>query len=133
MPAGRSLARTRRDALTRWFGPEGAAVAAWHRRYNVSGTVHCGGRVENWCRVLRAVLKTDEVGTIGHFTGAVSVLALSPVTDVVSCGFEVHEFWALVPGERADWLRFAASLESALATAQLPYSLVVHEAVQVLE
>src|SRR5262245_32039657 len=112
---------------------EEALVAAWHRRYNVYGTVHCGGRVEDWCRVLRGVLQTYEVGTIGHFTGAVSVFAFSPVADVVSCGFEVHEVWALAPGERADWLKFAASLESALAAAVLPCSMVVHDAVLVLE
>jgi hypothetical protein len=108
-------------------------VAAWHRRYNVSGTVHCGDRVEDWCRVLRGVLQTEEVGRIGHFTGAVSVLASSLVADVVSCGFDLHEFWALASGERADWLRFAATLESALTAAALPYSLVVHDSVLVRE
>jgi hypothetical protein len=108
-------------------------VAAWHRRYNVSGTVHLGDCVEDWCGVLRRVLQTDEVGAIGHFTGAVSVLASSPVADVVSCGFEVHEVWALVPGERPDWLRFAEGLESALAAAKLSYSLVVHDGVLIRE
>jgi hypothetical protein len=102
-------------------------MAAWHRRYNVSGTVHLGERVEDWCRVLRGVLRTEEVGTLGHFTGAVSVLAFSPVADVVSCGFEVHEFLALAHGEGKQWLRFAAALESALTTAALPYALVVHD------
>jgi hypothetical protein len=97
----------------------------------VSGTVHCGGRVEDWCRVLRELLRTDSVGAIGHITGAVSVLAFSPVADVVSDGFEGHEFWALAPGERDNWLRFGASLASALAAAGLPYSLVVHETVLV--
>jgi hypothetical protein len=108
-------------------------MAAWHRRYNVSGTIHCGDRVEDWCKVLRGVLQTEEVGTIGHYTGAVSALASSPVADVVSCGFEVHEFWALAPGERAAWLRFTVALESALTAAGLPYSLAVHEGVLVLE
>jgi hypothetical protein len=108
-------------------------MAGWHRRYNVSGTVHCGDRVEDWCRVLRAVLRTDQVGAIGHSTGAVSVFASSPVADVVSCGFEVHELWALVPGDRADGLRFAAALESALSAVELPYSVVVHEGVLVRE
>src|SRR5687767_1647174 len=102
-------------------------MAAWHRRYNVSGTVHCGARVDDWCRVLRSVLQTDEVGTIGHFTGAVSVLAFSSVADVVSCGFDVHEFRALARGDGADWIRFAATLEAALLTAQLPHSLTVHD------
>jgi hypothetical protein len=108
-------------------------VAAWHRRYNVSGSVHCGWRVEDWCSVLRGLLKTEEVGAIGHITGAVSVFAMSPIADVVSCGFEVHEFWALAPGQRVDWFRFAASLESALAAAKMPHSLVVHEAVLTLD
>jgi hypothetical protein len=45
-------------------------VAAWHRRYNVSGTVHCDGRrLDDWCRVLRALLRTDDVGVMGYFTG----------------------------------------------------------------
>ena len=108
-------------------------MAAWHRRYNVSGTVHCGGRVEDWCRLLRCALQTDEVGTIGHFTGAVSVLAFSPVADVVSCGFEVHEVYALAPGERGCWRRFAAMLGAALTAADLPHSLVVHDTILVRE
>jgi hypothetical protein len=108
-------------------------VAAWHRRYNVSGTVHCDGRVEDWCGALRRVLQTDEVGTIGHFTGAVSVLASCPAADVLSCGFEVHEFWALAPGGRPEQVRFTAALESALTAARLPYSLVMHDGVLVLE
>jgi hypothetical protein len=119
-------------------------MAAWHRRYNVSGTVHCGeiaeagvvvspSRVQDWCRVLRSVLQTEDVGTIGHFTGAVSVFASSPVGDVVSCGHDVHAFWALAPGERADWLRFGEALGSSLTTAGLAYSLVVHPSVLVKE
>lgn len=104
-------------------------MAASHGRYNVSGTVHCDGRVEDWCRVLHGILQTDQVGTIGHFTGAVSVLGFSPIADVVSCGFELHEFWVLATGAREDWLRFAALLESALTAAALPHSLVVHNAV----
>jgi hypothetical protein len=125
-------------------GRRASVVAAWHRRYNVSGTVHCGGvvesgrvvspsRVEDWYQVLRAVLRTDEVGTIGHFTGAVSVLASSPVADVVSCGFDVHEFWALAAGERSEWQQLAGALEFALCAAGLPYSLAVHDSVLVLE
>lgn len=103
-------------------------MAAWHRRYTVSGTIHLGSRVEDWCGLLRRVLRTDEVGTIGHFTGAVSVLATSPVADMVSCGFEVHEFWALA----ADGSPFAAKLELALAATGLPYSLDVSGSVLVL-
>ena len=108
-------------------------MAEWHRRYNVPGTVHCGDRVDDWCQVLRGVLQTEEVGTIGHYTGAVSVFAFSPVADVASCGFEFHEFWALARGDQAGRLRFAAALESALTAAELPHSLVAHDGVLVRE
>ncbi len=114
---------------------------SWHKPYNVSGTIHCGGRyegwtrvsmgrVEDWCGVLRAILRTDNVGTVSHFTGAVSVFGSSPVASVVSCGFEVHDFWALVPGGRAEWERFGRSLECALTSAGLPFALLVHEVLQ---
>lgn len=108
-------------------------MAGWHRCYNVSGNVHCGERIDDWCRVLRNVFQTDEIGTIGHFTGAVSVFVCSPIGDLVSCGQDLHEFWALVSGERADWLRFAAILESALTAAALPYALTVHDLALELE
>jgi hypothetical protein len=118
-------------------------MAAWDRRYNISGTLHCGtsieaddvvspSRVEDWCGILRAVLQTDNIGILGHMTGAVSVYAASPVAFVVSSGWEIHNFWAFVPGERANWLRFGELLESALTEAAVPYSLIVHQAVQVL-
>jgi hypothetical protein len=99
----------------------------------VSGTVHCGNRLEDWCRVLRGVLRTDAVAMLGHYTGAVSVYAFSPVADVVSCGFEIHEAWVLAPGDRSDWVRFTEILGSALTAAGLPHSLVVHDAMLVLE
>lgn len=104
-------------------------MAAWHRRYNVSGTIHCGGRVDDWCCVLRKVLQTDNVGAIGHFTGEFSVMGFSPVADVVSSGGEVHDMWALCPGRRADWERFAQSLGTVLQAADLSFSLVVHDVV----
>jgi hypothetical protein len=108
-------------------------MAAWHRRYNVSGTIHCGQSVEDWCRVLRIALRTNDVVTIGHYTGALSVFASSTIADIASCGFAVHDFWALAHGERTNWLAFAVSLESALATLEMPYSLVVHEMILFLE
>ncbi|QEL20881.1 hypothetical protein [Limnoglobus roseus] len=108
-------------------------MAAWHRRYNVSGTVHVGESVENWCRLLRQVLQTDDVAIIGHYSGAVSVFAFSPVADVVSCGHKDHDFWALVPGERSDWQQFAVTLAASLNAAGLPRSLVVHDGVLLLE
>jgi hypothetical protein len=95
--------------------------------------VHCGGRVDEWCCVLRDVLQLDDVGLIGHFSGSASVFAFSPIAGVVSSGLDDHEFWALAPDARENWLRFAASLESALVAAGLQYSLTVHEVVLVLE
>ncbi len=73
------------------------------------------------------------MGIIGHFTGATSVIGWSPVAQVISCGFDVHEFYALVAGERSGWLRFGDALGSALAGAGLPYAPLVHEAVQLSE
>jgi hypothetical protein len=107
-------------------------VAAWHRRYNVSGTVHCDGRrLDDWCRVLRALLRTDDVGVMGYFTGQTGVFAFSSIADVVSAGSGVHEFHALVHGEPAGWSEFADALGSALSMESLPYSLVVHDAIQI--
>ena len=84
----------------------GSPVVAWHRRYNVSGTAHCGDRLEDWCRVLRTLLGTADVGTIGHYSGAVSVFASSPVADLVSCGFERNDVCALASGHSGDWVHF---------------------------
>jgi hypothetical protein len=117
---------------------------SWHKPYNISGTVHCGGRydgwarvsigrVEDWCGVLRAVLRTDNVGIVSHFTGAISVFGSSLVASVVSSGFEVHDFWALVPGGRAEWECFASELESGLSCVSIPFALLVHETVQTNE
>jgi hypothetical protein len=106
-------------------------VPTWHRQYNVSGTVHCDHRLDDWCAVLCCLLHTDDVGVIGHYTGAVSVFAFSPVADIVSCGFDIHDFWALVHGDPAGWRQFSDSLSSALTAAKLRYSQTVHEAVQI--
>ena len=116
---------------------------AWDRRYNVSGAIVFGAHhkngvathatsVDDWCGVLRCVLKTDDVGMIGHFTGAVSVYASAPVASVVSSGFDEHGFRAMVSGERAHWIAFASSLQSALRAAEIQHSVSVHSTVQVL-
>jgi hypothetical protein len=110
-------------------------MSNWHRQYNVSGTVDCGpqqSRVEAWCGVLRSVLCTDEIGTIAHMTGAISVFAFSAIGDVASCGHDVHEFWALARGSGDDVNDFAAALKSALEAAGLSYSLTVHDSVRTL-
>jgi len=125
-----------------WIEVEAISVAEWHRQYNISGSVHCGGqvesgvavnpsRLEDWCCVLSRVLHTEIVGSIGHFTGDRSVYAFSAIADVVSCGSDIHDFWAMVYGEEVDRLEFAKALESALTTAGLPYSLVIHESIRV--
>lgn len=116
---------------------------AWDRRYNVSGAIVFGGHhkngvathatsVDDWCGVLRCVLQTDLVGMIGHFTGAVSVYASAPAASVVSSGFDEHDFWAMVSGERAQWIAFATSLQSALRVAEIRHSVSVQDTVQVL-
>jgi hypothetical protein len=108
-------------------------MASWHRRYNISGSVHCDGRLDDWCRVLRGLLRSGDVGVMSYFTGEKGVFAFSSIADVVSSGSDVHEMHALVRGEPASWSRFADALGSALSKESLPYSLVVHEGIQILE
>ncbi len=107
-------------------------MAAWHRSHNISGTVHILDRLEVWLQVARSVLETENVGPIGHTTGAISVVASSPIADLVSSGFEVHDYWVLVPGELAPRQAFVDHLEAALLGHNLSYSLTVHETVQML-
>jgi hypothetical protein len=107
-------------------------LAAWNRQYNISGSVHCDANVEAWCDVLRQVLRTNDVGIISHFTGAVSVFAESSIGFVASSGFDNHDFCALVPGNRANWLRVAVSMEVSLTAAGVPYSLEVHDSLLTL-
>ncbi len=107
-------------------------MSAWHRRYNISGTVHCDCRLDEWCLVLHGLLGTDDVGVMSYFTGEKGVFAISPIADVVSCGSGLHELHVLVHGEPVGWSRFADQLGSVLTAYSLPHSLIVHEAIQVL-
>jgi hypothetical protein len=107
-------------------------VAAWHRRYNVSGTVHCAHRLDHWREVLRNVLKLDEVSFISHMTGEVTIIAFSTIADVASSGGDVHYVHALVHGERPMWVQFVDTLESALAAIRMECSLILHDAVETL-
>ena len=106
--------------------------------YNISGRVHCGSllnaacRVEDWCNVLRKVLRTDDVGIISHFTGGTTIIGDSSTDFVVSSGLDVHEFCMFVQGDRAHCDSFARTLEAALMSAGLPYSLLVHDQLQTL-
>jgi hypothetical protein len=111
---------------------KGAQVAAWHRRYNVSGKVHCADRLDDWCAVLRDVLQLDDVSYISHMTGEVTIFAFSPIADVASSGSDPHYVYALAHGERPMWIRFFAILRSALAANQMESSLMVHDAVATL-
>ena len=107
-------------------------MAAWHRRYNVSGTVHCPHRLEQWCEVLREVLQLDDVSYISHMTGEVTIFAFTPIADVASSGEDVHYVHALAHGERPMWARFVAALEAALAVIRMECSLTAHNAVETL-
>lgn len=107
-------------------------MAAWHRRYNVSATVQCDDRLDDWCEVLRDVLRLDDVSYISHMTGDVTIFAFSPIADVASSGRDVHYVYALAHGERPMWLRFAGTLESALGALRMECSLIVHDTVEAL-
>ena len=107
-------------------------MAAWDRRYNISGNVHLGEQLDAWCDLLRDVLDTENVGPLFHMTGATSVYALSSTAFVKSSGFDNHDFWAYAYGERAEWLTFAKSLEEALTSIAMPYSVTVHDSVLTL-
>jgi hypothetical protein len=124
--------RARGAPQDKFGGRKGTQVAAWHRRYNVSGKVHCADRLDHWCAVLRDVLQLDDVSYISHMTGAVTIFAFSPIADVASSGSDVHYVHALAHGERPMWVRFVATLKSALAGIQMESSLMVHDAVETL-
>jgi hypothetical protein len=107
-------------------------MAHWHRLYNVSGTVHCADRLDSWCEILRDALQLEYVSYISHMTGAVSIIAYSPIADVASSGHDVHNVFALVHGDRSQWLRFVVSLQSALGGVNVQYSLIMHDSVKSL-
>lgn len=100
---------------------------AWNKPYNISGSIHIGARVDPWCDVLRTLLRTKDVGVIGHYTGAFSVCAWPPRALVFSSGFDLHDLYVLVSGEKATWRSFANHLEVALTLAAFPYALIVHD------
>ncbi len=101
----------------------------WYKAFNITGTVQCGERLDEWCALLNEVLKTDNVGIIGHFTGANTVCAGSNFGYLISTGFDIHDFLGYVPGEHGAWLQFGQTLEAALRDHGFPYSLVVHECI----
>jgi hypothetical protein len=101
-------------------------MAAW-KPYNVSGTIHVGDDINDlFCTALE-VLQTEEIAVIGHYTGATTVGGRSQRAWFQSTGFDLHEFHALVAGERDQWLAFAADLEACLDRQGLPYNVTVHE------
>ncbi len=102
----------------------------WHRRYNVSGTVHCGNRLDRWCAILRDVLAVDDVSFISHMTGDDSIIVLSTVADVASSGNDVHFIHAYVHGEHPTWIRFVAAMKAALYKNNMECSLTAHDSVE---
>ena len=97
----------------------------WRQPYNVSGTIQVGDRLGE-LRQLVMMLKTRAVDEIGFYSGAWGVCGSSEVAEFSSIGNADHDFCALVPGERQEWLSFASELEFCLTTANFPYSIVVH-------
>ena len=108
-------------------------MSDWHRRYCVSGSIQLDDRIDDWCALLRSILQIDSVGAISHYSGAKSVFAFSPIAEVVSSGFAVHEILALVPGQQIEWLGFVDVMASALRVNGFPNNLIVHEEIRVLE
>lgn len=99
----------------------------WHKPHNISGTIHCGDRIGDMCSLYRHLIGSNDVGAIGHYTGAVSIYGASPVVTFITTGFDVHEAYFYVQGERRQWPSFAERLEEELDFNNVPYSLVVHE------
>src|SRR4051812_26964162 len=99
---------------------------SWHKPYNISGTIHCENRLGELCELLGALLQTTNVGIIGHFTGATTVAASSPIALVLTSGFDLHDVYVLVPGDPENWTRFGNRLEQELLRLGFPFSLVVH-------
>lgn len=100
---------------------------SWHKPYNISGVICCGERLDEICALYRELLDTADVGIIGHFTGAMSVYGHSPNVYFVTTGFETHDAYYHVAGERPAWLAFAARLEAALTRHDFPHELIVHD------
>lgn len=98
----------------------------WHKPHNISGTIHCGDRLDDVCDIYREILGSDEIDLIGHFTGAVSVYGQAPHVTFITTGFDIHDAFFFVQGDRSAWLAFAAKLELAFDHTAIPYSLRVH-------
>lgn len=100
---------------------------SWHKPYNISGGIRCGDRLEQICTLYRELLDTDQIGVIGHYTGAFSVYGHSPEVSFITTGFETHDAYYLAAGERSAWLAFADRLKEALTRHDFPHELLVHE------
>ena len=100
---------------------------SWHKPHNISGTIHCDDRLDDICDVYRELIESVDVGLIGHFTGAISVIGQSPTVSFMTCGFDMHDAYYLVDGERSDWIEFTAKLEAAFDLNGISYSLRVHD------
>lgn len=100
---------------------------AWHKPYNVSGSVEVGDRLNALLTIVGILLGTDRIGITSHFTGATTVCGQSDRALFISTGFEWREFFAQVSGNRQNRVKFARELENALQQAMFRYSIVVHE------
>ncbi|HUE73306.1 MAG TPA: hypothetical protein VMP01_20680 [Pirellulaceae bacterium] len=98
----------------------------WRQPYNVSGTIQVGDRLGELRQLIMMLLKTRAVDQIAFYSEAHGIFGSSEVAEFASIGHADHNFCALVPGERQEWLSFASALEYCLVTADFPYSLVVH-------
>jgi hypothetical protein len=98
----------------------------WYKAFNITGTVHCGQRLEEWCDLLRSLIQT-EVCVMGHMTGAITIGAESPIANFLSTGHDVHQFLFFVLGEHDAWVRFGQKLEESLTHHAFPFSLTVYE------
>gem|GEM_PF-4284648 len=71
---------------------------SWHKPHNISGTIHCGDRLDDMCNIYRRVLESDDVFLIGHFTGAVSVCGHSQTITLITTGLDVHDAYYFCAG-----------------------------------
>ena len=97
--------------------------------HNVSGTIDCQGR-DDLYEVLAELLGEQNTILLGHFDGSTSIMSKSDRVFFTSNGYELNNFHALVEGDLPQWLEFANDLEKALNSADLPYSLIVHEQIE---
>jgi hypothetical protein len=135
--------------------PKPRCVMGWWKPYNVSGTIHVESRKDELCGVVREVLRANYVYLIRRLTGEMANVTIisrrrtravtvptepegemANVTTIqansglgffISSGFELHEFYVHVKGTHSEWERFANQFEEALAFANFPYSIMVHD------